>query len=298
MKKFLINTIAFCLFSIGLTLAIETVTDYVIRKKANFKIGDQNEYIVIGHSHAACAFNDSLIANFKNMAGSGESYFYTFFKTKQLLEQNPNIHTIFIEFSNNQVSNRMDEWIWGDMYMTERLPTYSPFLQFSDYKILLENNFKGSRNASALSLKKKIQRIVKRDFDYSEVGGYRYSTDEHVDSLLLNRSSAPSLKNTDSISEVNLEYLSKIIEFCKQHKKKIILLRSPLHVKYEGYANENKYKEILNTRFKNLEYIDCSRFPLENSEFGDLGHLNFKGAKKFSTWFQKEIIPALGTKKL
>lgn len=37
--------------------------------------------------------------------------------------------------------------------------------------------------------------------------------------------------------------------------------------------------------FPSIEYLDFSKFPLDNSEFGDLEHLNYKGAKVFSNWF-------------
>ena len=39
----------------------------------------------------------------------------------------------------------------------------------------------------------------------------------------------------------------------------------------------------------NVEFLDFSKFPLENSEFGDLEHLNYKGAKVFSEWFNTII---------
>jgi hypothetical protein len=51
--------------------------------------------------------------------------------------------------------------------------------------------------------------------------------------------------------------------------------------------NEKQYKSILRNRFSGIPFLDFSSFPLLNSEFGDLEHLNFKGAKKFSLWFNE-----------
>ena len=53
-----------------------------------------------------------------------------------------------------------------------------------------------------------------------------------------------------------------------------------------NYENESIYQEIRINRFKNVEFLDFSKFPSNNSEFGDFEHLNYKGAKVFSTWFE------------
>jgi hypothetical protein len=38
-----------------------------------------------------------------------------------------------------------------------------------------------------------------------------------------------------------------------------------------------------------LIFLDFADFPILNSEFGDLEHLNYRGAAKFSIWFNKLI---------
>ena len=40
-------------------------------------------------------------------------------------------------------------------------------------------------------------------------------------------------------------------------------------------------------KFKNIEFIDFSEFPLTDEQFADFGHLNHTGALKFSKWFDK-----------
>ncbi|EPR71857.1 hypothetical protein ADIWIN_3150 [Winogradskyella psychrotolerans RS-3] len=34
-----------------------------------------------------------------------------------------------------------------------------------------------------------------------------------------------------------------------------------------------------------MDYLDFSNFPLSNFQYGDLQHLNHKGANVFSEWF-------------
>ena len=46
---------------------------------------------------------------------------------------------------------------------------------------------------------------------------------------------------------------------------------------------------ILSTRFADIEFLDFAKYPLQNSEFGDFDHLNYRGARKFSIWFNQLI---------
>ena len=65
------------------------------------------------------------------------------------------------------------------------------------------------------------------------------------------------------LSELNLKYLTKIIDLCEQNNRKVILIRSPLHSKSESYASENIYQQIREKEslFKNG---DCVIIQLTN----------------------------------
>jgi hypothetical protein len=122
-----------------LTIILELViTNSIIDRKAIFNSKKTTKYIIAGDSHPECAFNDSLLPGFTNYAQSGESYFYTFFKIKKLIEQNKNIEAVFVEFTNNQITKEMDGKIWGDRYLSLRYPLYSPFMNVEDNKLLIQ----------------------------------------------------------------------------------------------------------------------------------------------------------------
>ncbi|MDO5973997.1 hypothetical protein [Flavivirga jejuensis] len=227
-----------------------------------------------------------MITNLKNLAESGESYYYMFFKLKQVIDQNESIKVVFVEYSNNQINENMNKWIWAEKYINFRYPQYSSFMNISDKLILARNNPTGYLNSFSLALKKKTYSILKQDFDYSnKIGGYLYLERDKTDSLVNSITSKKTPLNKLSISEYNLDYLSRILQYCEAKRKKVILIRSPMHKKYSGYSNELFYNKIRNEKYPNIEYLDFSKFPLTNSEFGDLEHLNFKGAKVFSKWF-------------
>jgi len=291
MKIFINSTLLFLILLLGLLLILEVGSREVINSKIEVKIKSKPQILLVGHSHPECAFNDSLINNFKNLAESGESYFYTYFKLQEVLAQNPSINTVFIEYTNNQIIAEMNNWIWDDFHMSYRFPIYAPFMSLEDQGLLLQNNPSGFLNALSYSNKAKITTLLKRDYDYStKIGGYLYLNRNKTDSLLKSKGKSELDKGTiapldTGISVYNLQYLKKMVELLQQQGKKIYFVRSPLHPKYPGYDNEKEYQQIRVSQFKGIKYLDFSKFPLPNSDYADLEHINYKGAVIFSSWF-------------
>jgi len=286
MHNFIKLTTLFSLILLAIILIFIVFSELLINKNADFKLEGNPKYIVLGHSHPECAYNDSLIYSFKNLSESGESYFYTYFKIKKLIEHNPSVDVLFIEFTNNQIIEIMDKWIWGEMHMKNRYPRYSPFMTTSDKFVLAVNNFHDYINSNSLSSKEILGRIMTNRYKFSDnIGAYLYLERDKTDSLINTIKTKDTLPKDSSISVLNLTYLTKIIDYATEQGKKVILIRSPLHAFYSGYSNEAIYQNIRNTKFSSVPYLDFSKFPLRNSEFGDYEHLNHKGAVIFSTWF-------------
>lgn len=262
-------------------------TTELIKKKAVFKISDKIDKVIVGHSHPECAYNDSLIDNFGNFSSSGESFFYTYYKTAQLINANENVKTVFIEFTNNQIDSSMDQGIWGERYMSNFYPIYQPFVSMEDNKFLFKKNASCLISSIGSGIQNSIFRIIKNNYDYSKtIGKFQYLVRDKTDSLLANPIlKAEAVEDNYIIPNNNIHYLKKIIEFCINKKIKVILVRSPLHNKYEGFFNEKIFQKYRNEKFAEVRFIDFNNFPLQDSDFGDLEHLNYRGAKKFSDFF-------------
>lgn len=284
MNLFILRILKFTTILLITFLIILLGSSFFIRSTANFKVNNNIVYAVFGHSHPECAFNDTLINNFKNFSESGESYLYTYSKLKYFLQQNSSINTVFIEFTNNQIEEIMNEWIWGDNNLSN-LSVYFPFLGFNENKIILMNNCWGLIKNSPLVIKKNISYIVKLDLNFShKLGGYLYLNRSKTDSLLKYNSTSKLPLSRHKLSEYNILYLEKIINFCNDKNIKVILIRTPVHPKWNGLANEQNFLNIVRTRFSKVEFLDFKNYPLSNAEFADLEHLNYWGAKKFSIW--------------
>jgi hypothetical protein len=299
MRKFILQTILFIAVAIIAITILLFSTNRIINQKATFNIPANIDKIVIGHSHPECAFNDSLIENFANFSKSGESYFYTYYKIAGLLQQNKTIKTVFIEFTNDQVNENKNEWIWGGKYISYQYPVYAPFMDREANQLLGTKNPGSFLNNQSVLLKNNFNIIKDRSYDYAKkIGGYEYSVRDKTDSILAlaEMSNEPGTTGF-KVSEKNMYCLEKIIEECKKQKKQVYFIRSPIHAKSPVLNNEVFFQQVLHSRFAGIEFLDFKNFPLSNAEFGNLEHLNFRGARKISIFFNKLFQDGLLEKK-
>lgn len=309
MKTFIYKTTLFIFASVVFVSLIFFSTHKMIKKKSNFTLKTPVKNVVFGHSHPTYAFNDSLIVDFKNLAQSAQSNFYSFIKVKNVLSQNDSIKTVFIEFTNNQISKIMDKWTWSNATIADRLPTYLPLMNKDEIQLLYKNNPKAFVAGSSKSFRENIINILSRKFDYttSKIGGHKWLKGINTDSILaLQATNKPtdeidetydeSSFSYNEVSSVNLEYLEKTIKYCIDKNVKVYLIRSPQHKEFKGLRNEDEFIKIRNEKFSSIEFLDFNDFPAKNSEFADLDHLNHIGAKKFSIWFNKIMMDGLLTK--
>jgi hypothetical protein len=300
MKIFINKIILFIGISVLFISVLILSTHRVIKYKSNFALKAPVKNVIFGHSHPTYAFNDSLISDFKNLAQSRQSYFYSFIKARNVLSQNNSIKAVFIEFTNNQISKEMDDWIWDDYAVSSRFPSYLPFMNKDEIKLLYKNNSKAFFAGVSKSFRENIINILSLKYDYkNKIGGYKWLERNRTDSILASGSASHNpntpKKSYNQLSLKNIEFLEKIVNYCIDKNIKVYLIRSPQHKKYKGRLNEDVFIKIRKERFKTIEFLDFNNFPLENCEFADLDHLNYKGATKFSKWFNEMIKKGLLT---
>ncbi len=51
------------------------------------------------------------------------------------------------------------------------------------------------------------------------------------------------------------------------------------------FSRRKLFKYILRNNFSDVVFLDFEKFPLNNSNYGDFGHLNYIGSEIFSRWF-------------
>lgn len=287
MRPFLTKSLTFALLVVAATSTLILLVNFAMRRGHYFDMGRKAELLMVGDSHPECAFNDSIISHSANFSSSGESYFYGFLKVKMLLKKNPQVKTIFIEFNNGQIEKAMDENIWGDKHIDWRYPKYSAYMGIEEIGILMSHNWKTTVHAQFISLRDNVRFLVRRSKSLVYYGGWgAYHPLRHDGSQLLAQYRNNRVDVLDSLVETsptNLLYLSKMIEFCRNRDVVVFLIRSPVHPKYRGLANEKTFQQVLQGQFAGVEFLDFVTFSADDTEFADLHHLNYKGAQRYST---------------
>jgi hypothetical protein len=289
MKKFGFKFIVFSVVAILTIVTSHIILINEVSQNINFNVSSNPKYYIIGHSIPECAYNDSLIKNTKNIASSGEAYFYNYFKLKKVLEQNVKPKAVLIEFTNNQLSKVMNDWTWDDKHISQKYVPFSPLIPIKESTVLLYNNFAGFSNGLALSLKSNLYSIIRDDYlAINEIGGYR-KLENKLSELDLKPPKEINQKFKEKSSQVNFKYLKKMIKLCENYSVKVVLIRSPQNPKINNFGNEKLYQKFLREDFQDIRHIDFKIFIKEDSLYADFSHLNYNGAKKISVFLDSII---------
>ena len=297
MKRFLINLLLF-LILIGLSaVGLVLLSNFAINQKINqlLTISDNVSMIFAGDSNIECAINDSLIANSINIAQSGEAYLYSYVKIKSLLEHNDQIRTIFIGFSFGDLLKGAEEsWLFSDESVIEKIKLYNYLLSSSEKYLLIRKNSIAYIEGLLQSIFSNFQTFMK-SFSLAEsnkriinFGGYLYLVrDKLQEDIKLH-------PFTEQLSEKGLfqeKYLKMISHLCQQKSIKLVLLQTPKHKYYTTNVNKeikNNWLSVRNSLSQD-SLLDLSTLILPDSCYGDITHLNYKGAKIFSEYLNKKL---------
>lgn len=292
MKKFLLRVLLFSSLTVTMTLVVIFTLNWLVASDDFFRIDQDVKYIVVGDSHPECAFNDSLIDHFQNFGQSGEAYFYSYLKTKKLLENNPNIETVFVELNLGQILKNIDKNTWDDVHIAEKYQKYFFAMNADDYNVLMKNNFSGFLNAQSISIKTNLTmlRIEDRTMHDLKWGGYNRLTNNGQDKLK-DLEDKEMIANSKIIehSDHSLNYLYKLVEICQDHTVKVVFVRAPVHRKHAERRNEKTFEFLRNKYFKDIPFLDYQDIAFQDFEFADTHHLNFLGADRFSKLFNEDL---------
>ncbi len=289
-KRLYVFIFIFIVF-IGIDLMLQKMFLY---KKDYFKLPENVTNVIFGHSHVECGYNTKFIKNTVNLGSSGEAYIYTYFKAKKVIENNPQLKKVFIEFTNNQIDSEMNNWTWDDIHLQYQLKKYLFLMDYNDLVFLYKKNSSGFQTAFSKTLFNNVGNlVVNRSISNGDLGGYKEKENKKNNDESNDENNGNIKKSSNSkehkISKSNIFYLKKLISFCEEKKIEVILVRTPMSKNYSVIKSENGYRNILSNEFINIKYLDFKNYPLLDIDFLDKEHLNTKGAEKYSIFFNDTI---------
>jgi|GEM_PF-472529 hypothetical protein len=283
-KIFFEKSLALAISSLVIA-AIVVYYQYKVVGAASFHVNAKKNVLVLGDSHTECALNDSVLTNYLNISQSAEPYFYSFLKLKKFVNENSQIDTVLLGFNFMSLTKDFERRTLSNEFIYSRAQKYFPFFELSDFVDLLISKpsfFISILNQSFFARLILHKQKTKLSFSDLELGGYlsllKYKLCEDIDRSKVNIKS----KNITEQSDRQIEYLTKIISFCKERNIKILLFNTPIYSEAKQFCDVKAYYKYYHERLNDIPLLDYSSDNLPAGCYGDIEHLNSIGAKIFS----------------
>jgi len=258
-----------------------------------FTIDRQKNILIIGDSQTECAIDDNIFSRAKNYSTSATPYIYAFAKLKKIIRDNKHIDTILLSFHPGSLDYSLERrWIFEESFIAERSAVMVPFLDLRDLSLFISST--PFYKAMAKTPMKYLEYAVYMGAGNAEgwrrknIGAYLALKNNSVEADLKGKEPYASLTDTDTLSQVQLNYLLKIVDYCKEQGLALILVNTPKY-KYDQYNDYKTFEEYRKKYLSGIPLLNYSDFPLQDSDYADLGHLNENGARAFSEYIQSQI---------
>ncbi len=238
--------------------------------------------LFVGDSHINNCIDDKLFKNAKKISIQSESYYFSFFKCKKIIELNSSITTIYLGFNYHNLSNYYDDCIFG-VLSDQIAPKYFLMLPLNEKLKMIKAN---THNVTSF-----CKKTITESYNFSYINA---PNDDHFENTSANKNSIDKRLlfqfykegKIRNFSSLNIFYLEKIIALCDENKINLCFLQAPLHYYYKKGVPEsykNKYGALIKKYNKPLISFDNLHFD-DNCFIPDGDHVSEKGAERASNY--------------
>lgn len=279
----------FCIFILCLSAVacIAPIISVLRIKTYTYKLPESATILFIGDSFFAQGVDDSVIPGAFNCSRSADSFLTGYFRLKFLLQNNPQIKTVFVSVSPYNLSRGADETIFRPSLVSMKVPYYLPFFGKDEWILFLRRSPKPFLQTVFASPSVYLKKSKLSEKKYLNKLGAFNPRD--------NKTLEKAIEITQTLerphywtNRTELHYLKKIRVLCEMKNIRLIFCCTPLH-DVDKYLDVNYFQEILTEHFPDVEFWNYMNFPMENTMFEDVSHLNRFGAEKFGKILAERI---------
>lgn len=309
-KKWLGLVLFIFLATVFLTsITFKLVVINPVYDKSIFKLDKSIDTLVIGASHSATAFNPKYLSNTENVSKSGEPFFFSYYKAKVLLANNPQIRNVVVSISPIHLSKYAERQLFqGNAGSREYAMAYyflidnisdnlikhlssDNILSFMKYKLGVPFNYMTDLK---VTYNYYTNNIIYSD--YAFWGGYEAYNGSHLAPELQKDKSDFYYFGDDNKLEISMKgelMIRQLATLVDEYPIKLKIIATPTHSYFRTLTPEqvNKhYFSLLNELADlnaNITFHDLSDFELDNDSYLDSDHLNSKGGIEFSKFVEK-----------
>lgn len=239
--------------------------------------------IVLGNSRVQYGLDDSFSQKIMNLAVNADNMNIMYFKMKMMVKINPQIKKVIVNADHVTLS----DYFKGVEYKLH--PYYFDVIDFSDYLGLLKHDRQILINPfywikilyPILSIRKPI------NFQDLGIGGFsRLERDKLNEALNIE---IEKKHHSYTFDEYQLEYLHKIVRFCQSHAITVEFIGMPTYPSTNLHNTVNIVNEYLKNEYPNIKNQDYTKIELPDSCYGDITHINYRGAETLKEVLKLEI---------
>lgn len=280
MNKFLYKTLlAFC---VALVLIFTIQLILINTRSRLLSLPRDITTIYIGNSTVECAVNDNLLPGSFNFARSAEPMNYLYAKLKLMHELNPMIDTVRISFDDIILfKTDLNYPTRPSLYFLDQFELSDWYANFS--KNTFEKNANGLTHLYDINLIKPMIASYYSNSDRRQLdlGGYNRIKRDKLDfDIARQQDSVKSVRSVNDIPELNLYYLDRIVDYCKNKGIVLEFINTPKH---KEVWNDSVYRTLHRIRYPQIKLLDFMQLQLPDFCYGDCCHLNDRGSDIFTS---------------
>ena len=288
MKCFFKNICLFCAIPLCLVFTLIFILNIINQRAVkNYKVKTGVTTIFIGDSHVQLAINDAILPNCTNLSQRGESLFFSFFKLKKILQNNPTIKKVYVGIGYHSISSYFNENAFADNVPAN----YFFIVPFHEKINLVKQNIKNPGFLISI-ISSGIKTVYAENEDLPFSGKYEnvYKKTAAIKEVVEARIKEQFYKNNElrNFSKINIDYFNNIVSLCKNKNIEIVALKTPTNNYYNNIVPSefrNKYDDIIS--FNKIQLVDFANLKLEDSCFlPDGDHVSQKGAFSITNYFR------------
>lgn len=277
---------------------------------ALFKFEDSINTLIIGASHSATSMDPDYIEGALNVAISGEPLYFTYYKAKALLKNNPHIKDVLIAISPIHVAQYSDNYLFQDNAGSRSI-TMNYYFLIDDLSDPLINTFSADNIISYLKFHwglpfnymsdlRVVLNYYRNNVNYAEYpfyGGVERIEGNHIEKERITNKAKFYFYDENgqaNASDTGVKIIHRIASLTEQFDIKLTIISTPMHpyfIKQIPEKIQQKYDETIKSveqKHTNIKFIDLSNFPINEDKFLDGDHLNVQGSAEFSQFLVRE----------
>lgn len=304
-KQWLIGTIIItAMATLVFSVVYKKIVLEPVYESRQYFLNKDTHTIFVGASHAACSFDPKQILGSENIASSGEPIFFTYYKLRKVLADNPQLKRVYLAFGPIHISKYQDINVFAtnsnsrNMYLNYFFllneKDYRHFTWYNEDFLVARSKFDFGLPLSYLRDLKlifKLHRGTLTNSSFNFWGGQVLANEVHLEAEFIDKKIKQYFYDgaeLAGLSPVAIDHFKSIVQLCKEKSVQLTLVRTPIHKSFAGkvpdYYNR-EYELLVDDILAKSESVilkDYSDLELKDEFFLDGDHLNAIGSAYFT----------------